>query len=75
MIDTATPQAQCLPVFCPICGSDSTAQYHHPGNNFVKCNNCGLTGPSKRSRDDAVRIWNTRYMCQTIEQLLKSVQG
>lgn len=59
------------PVFCPICGGHAAARYLHPANNFVACNDCGLTGPTRGSRLEAVRIWNTRYLCSKIDQLLR----
>ena len=44
---------------CPCCGN---VAYHHDsfGRNTIECPKCGLTTPVRNSKEDCLKIWNTR---------------
>ncbi len=41
---------------CPFCGSEGVAVV----GSFVRCGNCGATGPFAISTEEAVQKWNER---------------
>ena len=57
---------------CAFCGSSNVDLWrgqiigNRPDNGmrFVRCLNCGAS-TSYRQRDDAIKLWNTRYVAET----------
>jgi Lar family restriction alleviation protein len=41
---------------CPFCGSEGVVLV----GSFVRCGNCGATGPFGRTAEDAIARWNER---------------
>lgn len=64
-----TPEANALAapaeLPCPFCGNESTRiserrDYFGDALLCIRCNQCGAKGPEARTKNDAVRAWNTR---------------
>lgn len=53
-----------LPAPCPFCGSRTTPPDldGEAPSWVIVCPDCGCTGPTAPTKDDAVTLWNTRVI-------------
>lgn len=45
---------------CPCCGHDSELEFAHTISFWVLCLTCGVEGPAKKRKSDAIKAWNAR---------------
>lgn len=57
---------------CPACGRDEAVTRMMPGQFFITCSHCNMTGPSGKSAEEALESWNFMPREKEIRRLDKS---
>ena len=56
---------------CPFCGGKASMRVYFKGRVGVECDYCGVRGLVKDTREEAIKMWNTRLQipCEMCPQI------